>query len=259
MAAGADDQSCVRAGDITISGSAPDECLFTYWVPVISHADGANGSVWRSDLGLLGSNPDGADVELRLHVPFGVVVRPITVAPEAMVNVVDVVDWLDPGVAISASLEVCSDGELVIDSRTYNVLANDHGCFPGGTFGQHLPGFEAGTGLAVGQTARLGQLRESGAFRTNIGLVNTGDEAATVEIVLLDATGAELTTFQLDVDAGLWRQDNRPFANRAGRTDLDAASAKVTVVSGGGVIAYASVIDSSTNDAFTVVMTPIRP
>jgi PKD repeat protein len=259
VTASADDASCVRAGDITIGGAGPDECVFTYWVPVVSHADGANGSIWRSDVGLLGSDPNGADVELRLHTADGVVSRPVTVVSDAMVNLADVVDWLDPGATLSAALEVCSDGALVIDSRTYNVLANDHDCFPGGTFGQHLPGFGEDAGLASGGSARLGQLRESDTFRTNIGLVNTGDEAATVEIVLLDATGAELTTFQVDVDAGLWRQDNRPFANRAGRTDLDAASARVTVVSGGGVIAYGSVIDSSTNDAYTVVMSTLRP
>jgi hypothetical protein len=259
VVASADDASCERSGDITITGGPPDECLLTYWVPVVSRTNGANGSVWRSDVGLLGSDPDGADVELRLHAPSGTVARAVTVVPDAMVVLVDVVEWLAPSFDGSAALEVCSDGALVIDSRTYNVLGPDHECFPSGTFGQHLPGVAAGTGLAAGESARLGQLRESADFRTNIGLVNTGDVTATVEIDLLDATGAELSTYRLDVEPGRWRQDNRPLSQQAGRTDLAAASARVTVVGGDGIIAYASVIDAGTNDAFTVPMRPTAP
>jgi hypothetical protein len=41
---------------------------------------------------------------------------------------------------------------------------------------------------------------------------------------------------------------------KAGREDLEAASARVTLVSGDGVVAYASVIDNRTNDATTVPM-----
>ena len=171
-----------------------------------------------------------------------------------MVNLVDVVAWLDPSFSGSGALEICSDGELVVDSRTYNVLASDQNCYPGGTFGQHLAGELSSAGLEMGESARLGQLRESAAFRTNLGFVNTGTESATVEVSLLDATGAELTSYELVIEPERWIPDNRPFFRRADREDLDAASAKVTVMSGGGVVAYASVIDNLTNDATTVPM-----
>jgi PKD repeat protein/streptogramin lyase len=254
MTAGSGDASCARSGDITISGQAPSECTFTAWVPVVSRADGANGSVWRSDLTLLGSDPEGADVEIRWHATGGVVSGVLTVVPDASVLITDVVGWLDPSASGSAALEICADGEVVVDTRTYNVLAADHACLPGGTFGQYLQGTPAGGGLAAGDAARLGQLRESDDFRTNIGLVNTGGDPATVAIDLLDATGVVLTSYELEIGAGRWQQDNRPFANRAGRDDLTAASARIEVVSGSGVIAYASVIDGTTNDAFTVPM-----
>jgi len=245
---------CTEAGDITVSGSGPTACDYTYWVPVISRAGGANGSVWRTDLGLLGADSDGAAVELRFHGGDANAIRTVTVVADAMVNLVDVVAWLDADFSGSGALEVCSDGELVIDSRTYNVLASDSTCFPEGTFGQHLAGSDSGETLAESESARLGQLRESSAFRTNLGLVNTGSEAATVRVALLDATGVELTVFEVDLEPGQWRQENRPFEKHAGREDLDAASAVVTVLSGGGVIAYASVIDNLTNDATTIPM-----
>ena len=254
MTAATDDASCTHSGDITVSGVGPAECSLTYWVPVVSRANGANASVWRSDLGLLGADPAGAAVELRFHASGSSATKVVTVAPDAMVNLVDVVAWLDSGVSGSGALEICSDGELVVDSRTYNVLASDGDCFPGGTFGQHLAGTISSSGLATGESARLGQLRESAAFRTNLGFVNMGTEPATVEVTLLDATGAELTTYELVIESDRWRADNRPFFARAGRENLNAASARVTVINGNGIVAYASVIDNLTNDATTVPM-----
>ncbi len=67
LTATADDASCSQSGDITVSGAGPDECTLTYWVPVVSRTNGANGSVWQSDLGLLGVDPAGAAVELSFH------------------------------------------------------------------------------------------------------------------------------------------------------------------------------------------------
>jgi len=254
MTAAIDDTSCTESGDITVSGAGPTECSLTYWVPVVSRANGANGSVWRSDLGLLGVDPAGSAVEIKFHANGSSATKVVTVAPDAMVNLVDVVTWLDPSFSGSGALEICSDGELVVDSRTYNVLASDGECFPGGTLGQHLAGELSTAGLVMNESARLGQLRESTAFRTNLGFVNTGTVSATVEVSLLDATGAELTSYELVIEPERWISDNRSFFWRAGREDLDAGSAMVTVISGDGVVAYASVIDNLTNDATTVPM-----
>ncbi len=254
MTATVESVSCTRSGDITISGEGPMECSSTYWVPAVSRVNGLNGSVWKSDLGLLGVDPAGASVELRLHAAGASLTRVVSVSPTAMVDLVDVVGWLDPDFQGSGALEICSDGELAVNSRTYNTLPTGGDCFPDGTFGQHLAGEPGDAGLAPGESAWLGQLRESADFRTNIGLVNTGAETATVELSLFDATGAELLIYQVTIESETWRQENRPFSRLAGRDDLDAASAKVTLISGGPVVAYASVIDGQTNDATTIPM-----
>lgn len=254
-----DGETCRDAGDITISGAGPAACERTWWVPVASRADGLHGSVWRTDLGLLGVDEGTVAVEVRLHTDDGIVSRVVSVAPAAMVNLADVVDWIDPGRSGSGALEVCADGELVVTSRTYNQLAPDHVWAPGGSFGQFLAGEAEGGGLAFGDRAFLGQLRESDAFRTNLGFVNTGDEPARVEVRLRDATGGELAAYELDLAPGRWLQDARPLERRAGRSDLEAASATVTVTSGGGVLVLASVIDNLTNDATTVPMVVVGP
>ncbi|HSN57194.1 MAG TPA: PKD domain-containing protein [Candidatus Sulfomarinibacteraceae bacterium] len=254
-----DGETCRDAGDITISSAGPAACERTWWVPVASRADGLFGSVWRTDLGLLGVDGGTVAVEVRLHADDGIVSRVVSVAPAAMVNLVDVVDWIDPGRTGSGALEVCADGVLVVTSRTYNQLAPDHAWAPGGTFGQFLAGEAEDDGLAAGDRAFLGQLRESDAFRTNLGFVNTGDEPARVEVRLRDGTGAELAAYQLDLQPRRWLQDPRPLERRAGRSDLEAASARVTVTSGSGVLVLASVIDNLTNDATTVPMVVVGP
>jgi hypothetical protein len=54
--------------------------------------------------------------------------------------------------------------------------------------------------------------------------------------------------------AGEWAQETEPFKNKAGRTDVNRGYARVTMQSGSGVFAFASVVDDLTNDPTTVVM-----
>lgn len=73
-------------------------------------------------------------------------------------------------------------------------------------------------------------------------------------IRLFEASGAELAEKQRRIHPGERLQLQEPFERLAGRDDLDTAYATVSVRSGGGVIAYASVIDNDTNDPSTVPM-----
>ena len=70
----------------------------------------------------------------------------------------------------------------------------------------------------------------------------------------LDLSGNQLASFTIELQPGEWHQEDRVFDRRAGRQDLDAASAQVSVVTGEGVVVYGSVIDNRTNDATTIPM-----
>jgi PKD repeat protein len=254
LTASSSGETCTRSGQITVTGQGPAECTEVYWVPVVSHADGAQGSVWRSDLGLYGAGSGPAAVELRLHDPGGVRSLTANVASGAMVDLQDVVEWIEPGLEATAALEVCSDGRLLVTSRTYNRLASDDACRPDGTLGQYLAGYRVDDGIHAGETATLTHLRENATFRTNIGAVNAGAETATLSVILADGTGQTVAEYEVPLEPGGWWQDNRPFAHRAGLENLDAGSARLRVTSGSGVIVYASVIDNTTNDAATIPM-----
>ena len=145
------------------------------------------------------------------------------------------------------ALEINSDGPLLASSRTYNAGAD-------GTFGLFLDGVSARGMVDEGDDVWLPQLRQNPAFRTNIGLFNSGHTEARVRIFLYDASGSELVSRWRTLEADQWMQLQEPFSRLAGRNDIDVGSAKVEVASGGGIVAYASVIDNSTNDGTAISM-----
>jgi hypothetical protein len=112
----------------------------------------------------------------------------------------------------------------------------------------------AANGLAAGQSEYLSGLTENGAYHTNIGLVNAGSSPATATVELHDGSGNALGSYPVSLAAGQWSQATQPFLSVAGQSSMDRGWAKVTVTSGSGVAAFASVIDNITNDPTTVVM-----
>jgi hypothetical protein len=216
------------------------------WVPVVSHSAGVNGSAWRSDVGVLNAGGVAASVQGLFYSPDGVVTGSIVVPAGGQVVVTDVVGQL--GSQGSGGLEILSDQPVVVTSRTYSALAE-------GTVGQGYASYGAAACLGLGESAWLPQLTESAAYRTNISVTNTGAEAATVTVTLLDEAGRVLGSYDVALGPGGWAQENRPFFTEAGQTAMDLGYAEVTVTSGAGIIASASVIDNVTNDPTTIAMT----
>ncbi|MCM2314224.1 MAG: hypothetical protein NDJ92_03610 [Thermoanaerobaculia bacterium] len=135
-----------------------------------------------------------------------------------------------------------SDSALVPTARTYNKTA-------AGTYGQFIPAVteELGTSLG-GRTLQLPQVEQSARFRTNLGLTELSGKSATVEVtaIIPGALAAPRKTYSLA--ANEFRQIGY-ILNDMGISEAYNARVTVRVVGGGGsVSAYASVIDSSTQD-----------
>ncbi len=221
------------------------------WVPVASHVSGLNGSEWRSDLGLLNTTAVTANVQIEF---FGtsVVSDTISVAPGAQSLLTDVVGQL--GASGSGALEILSDQPLKVTARTYNQVPSDASCYPNGTQGGSYPALAAGDGLGAGQSAYLAGLVENASYRCNIGVVNTGTGSATGLVELYNGAGTYLASYPVSLAAGQWVQPAQPFLNVAGQTAMDSGYARITVQTGSGVFAFASVIDNITNDPTTIAM-----
>lgn len=250
----ADNARCERSGTITVTGGGTATCDFSYWITVASRAAGANNSLWRTDAGLLNLGSQPATVELRYFGTPSIPRRTTTLGVGAQSILVDVVGWIQSGLTGSGAIEVCSNRPLAVTSRTYNQLAGGIVCFPTGTLGQGLDGLYGSEGVGAGQSVYIPHLVENSAFRTNIGYTNMGTGSAGLTVRLYSGNGTLLTSYNVTLAPGQWRQDTQPFRSRAGQTNMNAGWAKVTVNSGAGVVIYGSVVDNVTNDPTTVRM-----
>ena len=216
------------------------------WIAAAAHGGGAHGSVWRTDVCLLNRSGETAAAEIIFHRDNGETGSfAIGLFDGQQIVLGDVVAQM--GMSGSGAIEIDADKPLLASSRTYNAGED-------GTFGLFLDGVSAQNRADDGNTVWLPQLRQNPAFRTNIGLFNSGDAKARVRIFLYDASGSELVSRWRTLESGTWMQLQEPFSRLAGRTDIDAGYAKVEIGSGHGVIAYASVIDNATNDGTAITM-----
>jgi CubicO group peptidase (beta-lactamase class C family) len=219
---------------------------FRQWIAAAAHSSGVHGSVWRTDVCLLNRSSGTATAELRFRRSDGdAATLVIRVSEGEQVAVSDVVAQM--GMTGSGSIEVFSDQPLLASSRTYNAS-------PEGTFGLFLDGIPTRGSATTGDTVWLSQLRQNPAFRTNVGLLNSGDTTARVRLYLYDRSGAELASRRRVLEPYAWLQLQEPFSRLAGRTDIDSGYVRIEVELGDGVIAYASVIDNATNDGTAISM-----
>ena len=216
------------------------------WIAAAAHSSGVHGSVWRTDLCLLNRSGESVSAEITFRRNDGETGSlPIDLVDGQQIVVGDVV--AEVGMSGSGAIEINTDGPLLASSRTYNTGED-------GTFGLFLDGVPSHAMADEGDEVWLPQLRQNPAFRTNIGLFNSGAAEAHVRVFLYDASGSELVSRSKTLDPGGWIQLQEPFGRLAGRTDIESGSARVEVAAGHGVIAYASVIDNATNDGTAISM-----
>lgn len=219
------------------------------WIPVASNLPGAHQSQWRSELGVLNPGPNEAAVNILFEDGSASQLNQ-QLCPGCQLRMADFLGTM--GVTGAAPVRIRSSEPVITSSRVYSIGNGDESCRPPGTMGQFMPASSTGTLLESGQVGFLPQLVENASFRTNIALMNTGDEWAQVRVLLFDADGEQLASFALSIGPGELRTRFRPFLSLAGREDLDACYARVEILSGAGVMGYASVVDNLTNDATTI-------
>jgi hypothetical protein len=151
----------------------------------------------------------------------------------------------------AGALEVTTDVSVIVTSRTYNQSQTR------GTFGQDYDAFAAEDGLSAGESAFIPQLVQNSAYRSNILVANAGSVDARVKVELFGANGAKLGQYLVEdgvLRPGQRSQANQPFKTIAGRNDLAAAYARVTVEVGEGILASGSVVDNLSTDPTTLPM-----
>jgi len=237
----------VQDGAVTVSEGGPPACSGSplWFIPAAAHSAGVSGTSWRTDLSVHNSgstptpvrawfypwNADNSGVEC---VDLG------ELAPGASLEMEDVVReafGVEGAGGIGVGTDVYPAPQLVVNSRTYTETAS-------GTYGQLVPGRTVAAAIAPWRTAFLTQLHENEGFRTNLGFLEVSGVGATVEVRLFAADGS-LVSGRVEVLRPFEaKQVNRVFGVGA---EVTGGYAEVRV-SGGAVLAYASVVDNRTGD-----------
>lgn len=215
-------------------------------VPGVGDVDNGLAS-WRTDVRLFNAGTSTTTATLTYFpqgssTPAGS--KQVSIAPGAVLEVNDLLKSTF-GISNSAgALHVTTQGEssLVPTARTYNKTAT-------GTYGQFIPAVTAELGTSLGGRAlQLPQVEQSARFRTNLGLTELSGKGATVQVaaIIPGSLAAPIKTYTLG--ANEFRQIGF-ILNDMGVSEAYNARLTVRVVGGdGSVSAYASVIDSSTQD-----------
>ncbi|MGZ8867016.1 MAG: PKD domain-containing protein [Thermoanaerobaculia bacterium] len=203
-------------------------------VPVVGRSPGANGTFWRSDVTLFNPGSGWLPVTLR----YGGKNKSLVLMANETAVIPDIVDAMgfDSG---TGTLVVTWDNSTgpIVTTRNYTPAPG------GGTYGQSIEPAAAFTS----ETYVTG-LRSDASFRANVGFVNGGTSAITLQVTLIGSTGGQMSSAVLSLNPDQLVQTSVaalfPAINAAtlGSFTLHARS------SAAGLFAYGSVIDNASGD-----------
>lgn len=237
-------------------------------IPVAGFAPGANGAIFRTDLAVTNIGSASATISLTYH-PLNVT-RTITLGRNQTRVVEDVTESLFGvnGVSVgSISAMPQNGGRFAVTSRTYTASPNDPA-----TYGTGVPTLPLSGSLRSGQSQIFGGLEDTtlatvtlhagNTFRTNVGLVETAGQSATVKLSVFFSDGLRLVagapngTLTVSLNPHEFKQLNGIVRQIIGAErdtkfgDLHNVQLKVEVVAGsaGAVTPFLTATDNGTND-----------
>jgi len=227
-------------------------------IAAAAHIRGAADTNWRTDVALHNASETPAQVvvELLEHGRNNASPRCETVAlaPGESRRFEDILQSLFSFSGKAALRLHTSDGEVVVSSRTYNLLggATKAALPPGSTFGQYIPAVTEAEAIHRGDTGLLVQLAQSASdasgFRANLALVNARTTPVTVDVEALTADGTSLGAFAVALKPLEYLQFNSVFREVTSAAVADGYLKVSTATDGGAFFALASVVDNLTGD-----------
>ena len=216
---------------------------------------------WRSDVTIFNPDPDGVMFDLTYYNSAGEKKAEASVSLDSG-KFISYGDILKQGVLGNVddglgTLKVTVPGNHEKYPMTFARTYFDNGA--NGTYGQGIPAFSpARANVKPNQAAIIAGVRNSSAYRTNIGLVNVSSSNVVATVTLLDPnTGAIVKSVQYTVRPA--ETIVGPFAGTAAQPRGDwngITTATLKIEANGALWAFASCIDMETQDPEYVVATP---
>jgi hypothetical protein len=232
----------------------------TYVIPAVSHAVGAHGTKWMSDVAITNFQSTPLTVQLIVVESgennsdniFPLVTDSIngsvTVNANSTLLLKDILNGYRGKQNVTGALILWGDRPFAVTSRSYTPGTIGQTVTPARDFFENSTGRSDDTAVAI-----LPGLVNNAQSRTNIGfLAGTGSAAGqpmTIQVTVRDASGASLGTMIVSVGAGNFTHTQFSVASITA-TPFDIGSAELRILQGSGaVVPYASVIDNTSGAA----------
>jgi len=213
----------------------------TLIVPVAGSANGANGSLWKSDLTLHNTSSRAIAATLVYHEQSGATdTASATIPARGTIALSDVVrssfNRPDTLGAIEVQLADSDAAHVAINSRIYNALGS-------GQFGQDVPAINAADAANAGETVVLAGVTSATDFRLNVGLYALTNSTVVWQLVHADGTVA--ASKSIDYVAGIQQQYAAATLFNMDLQDNDVVQAAIAK---GTAILYGSLVNQTTGD-----------
>ncbi|MCU0293997.1 MAG: LamG domain-containing protein [Thermoanaerobaculaceae bacterium] len=231
-------------GGAQFGSTLPIACGYSYWIATAAHLGGSGGSMWATDFAAF--NPGTAPAALTLYMlprdgdNAGITPIARSVSNGQTLTLPDIVLATFGNANLAGSIQVCSDRPVTVSSRTFTREGAK-------TYGFGTLATRREQAIAAGSVRSIPDIRENAAFRTNLGLTNVSRTTASVKVKLTLSDGTVVGEETYTVKPWSHIQRNRVVRDF---TTASVAGAVLTIApSGGSVIAYAAIVDGSTNDS----------
>jgi hypothetical protein len=215
------------------------------FIPATFRGNGANGSVWRTEISVTNISVDPAfpvRTTITLHRDGA---DPLSVAmPLSQHEVISVPDALHDWFGLEDASGIVritwddANARIGANARIYNIAGS------GGEYGQGVPAVRPDRLLS---DVFLPGLTGINGNRTNIGVSNPHDTSVMFWVELFDTSGLSRGSFATSVPPRSYRQFNDIFSHfQAG--PLNAAMVRITAINN-TLYAYASIVRNDSGDA----------
>ncbi|HHQ49292.1 MAG TPA: hypothetical protein ENK19_10485 [Acidobacteria bacterium] len=219
------------------------------YVPAAARVAGVAGSQWFTDLYVF--NPGTSSVNVDIYfLPrdtdnSSVSPQSFTLGANETLTLPDVILGTFGQSSAAGAFRIVATGQVIANCRVYNKSGSD-------TFGQGLEGVPASAAVTpTNPTDIIGLTSNgtaSGTFRSNIFAVNTSSSATTLDVTLMDSSGATVATksYTLQPYAAFYKK-----ISDLGAGNFDNGTLHVTASSGSAIV-VASKNDNGSSDGTTL-------
>jgi Leucine-rich repeat (LRR) protein len=232
-----------RTSASSIPPLSPNEIAL--FVPAVGHVRGSVGE-FLSDVAIINAHGIDAVSDVRLYyLPVGSTASTTAelnaIASGQTVALADVVKSVFGSDAQIGTLQIRSSRAATLQASANIFNASN----PLGNFGTSIPVFRSDRAATLDRPIVLTGLRKDGAGHTNLYVQETAGSPATARIDFFDVDGRELGNRSVQV---------APFGLTTVVDPLvpGSVAARVTLLSGDGIVAYATPVDRASGDTWAV-------